>query len=188
MPTWLVCACFLPGRADHLTARRPLLREGLFHAHRQIRRTSEEDFDVIVNEGYDPRAVVDKWLRIWEERGTYAASGLTADDGDERPRSYVVSMFPYPSGDLHMGHAEVYSISDAIARYARLRGFNVFYPIGWDSFGLPAENAALKRNLDPRDWTYANIDVQVEGFRRLGTAFDWRSRLHTSDPAYYRWN
>ncbi|MGH3898523.1 MAG: leucine--tRNA ligase [Pseudonocardiaceae bacterium] len=136
----------------------------------------------------DPRAVVDKWLQVWDERQCYAASSLTTDEGNQRPRRYIVSMFPYPSGDLHMGHAEVYSISDAIARFARLRGYNVLNPIGWDSFGLPAENAALKRHLDPKEWTYANIDVQAEGFRRLGVSFDWRTRLHTSDPEYYGWN
>ncbi|HZM76228.1 MAG TPA: leucine--tRNA ligase [Candidatus Limnocylindrales bacterium] len=103
-------------------------------------------------------------------------------------RSYVVNMFPYPSGDLHMGHAEVYPMSDAIARYLRMRGVDVLHPIGWDSFGLPAENAAFKRNLDPREWTYANIATQAESFRRLGIAFDWQTRLHTSDPEYYRWN
>ena len=96
-------------------------------------------------------------------------------------------MFPYPSGDLHMGHAEAFSIGDAVARYARARGNDVLHPIGWDSFGLPAENAALARNMDPRDWTYANIEVQAESFRRFGISFDWRTRLHTSDPEYYRW-
>lgn len=105
----------------------------------------------------------------------------------EADRTYVVSMFPYPSGDLHMGHAEVYSISDAIARYLRLRGKQVLFPIGWDSFGLPAENAARKRGVDPREWTYANIEVQAESFRRLGVSFDWEHRLHTSDPSYFRW-
>ena len=117
----------------------------------------------------------------------FHADGLVEGDND-RPRWNVVSMFPYPSGDLHMGHAEVYSISDAMARYAKLRGYNVLNPIAWDSFGLPAENAALKRNLDPRDWTYSNIEVQAESFRRLGISFDWRTRFHTSDPEYYRWN
>src|SRR5687767_14598594 len=126
-----------------------------------------------MSEEYDPRALIDKWLPVWEERGTHRAS-----EDDQKPRRYVVSMFPYPSGDLHMGHAEAYSISDAIARFARLRGYNVFNPIGWDSFGLPAENAALKRGLDPRDWTYDNIAVQAEGFRLLGVSFDWRGRLH----------
>jgi leucyl-tRNA synthetase len=96
-------------------------------------------------------------------------------------------MFPYPSGDLHMGHAEAFSIGDAVARFARARGNDVLHPIGWDSFGLPAENAALSRNMDPRDWTYANIDVQAESFKRMGMSFDWRTRLHTSDPEYYRW-
>jgi leucyl-tRNA synthetase len=139
-------------------------------------------------DGYDPHSIIDKWLRVWEDDRVFEASGLTEDEGDDRPRSYVVSMYPYPSGDLHMGHGEVYSISDAIARFNKLRGHNVLSPIGWDSFGLPAENAALKRNLDPADWTYSNIEVQAESFHRLGVYFDWRTRLHTSDPEYYRWN
>ncbi|SES39900.1 leucine--tRNA ligase [Actinokineospora terrae] len=141
---------------------------------------------------YDPNLAIDKWLRVWEDKHLFEADGLvdagTAGQDDARPRSCVVSMYPYPSGDLHMGHAEVYSISDVIARYLRLRGDNVLNPIGWDSFGLPAENAALKRDLDPSTWTYANIEVQAESFRRLGVSFDWRTRLHTSDADYYRWN
>ncbi|HVV74718.1 MAG TPA: leucine--tRNA ligase [Mycobacteriales bacterium] len=130
---------------------------------------------------YDPLGVVDKWLPVWDELRVFEP----ADDG--RPRTYVVDMFPYPSGDLHMGHAEAFSIGDAVARFARARGNDVLHPIGWDSFGLPAENAALARNMDPRDWTYANIDVQAESFKRMGMSFDWRTRLHTSDPDYYRW-
>src|SRR5918911_626985 len=137
--------------------------------------------------GYDPHASIDKWMRVWDELRVFEADGLT-EGGDDRPRTYVVSMYPYPSGDLHMGHAEVFSISDMLARFIRLRGHNVLNPIGWDSFGLPAENAALRRNLDPREWTYANIAVQAESFRQLGVSFDWRTRLHTSDPEYYRWN
>jgi leucyl-tRNA synthetase len=131
--------------------------------------------------GYDPLGVVDKWLPVWDDLRVFEP----ADDG--RPRTYVVDMFPYPSGDLHMGHAEAFSIGDAVARFARARGNDVLHPIGWDSFGLPAENAALSRNMDPRDWTYANIDVQAESFKRMGMSFDWRTRLHTSDPEYYRW-
>ncbi|HWC34510.1 MAG TPA: leucine--tRNA ligase [Mycobacteriales bacterium] len=131
--------------------------------------------------GYDPLGVVDKWLPVWDELRVFEP----ADDG--RPRAYVVDMFPYPSGDLHMGHAEAFSIGDAVARFARARGSDVLHPIGWDSFGLPAENAALARNLDPREWTYANIEVQAESFKRMGMSFDWRTRLHTSDPGYYRW-
>lgn len=139
-------------------------------------------------DGYDPNSIVEKWMRVWQQQRVFEASGLTTDEGDDRPRSYVVSMYPYPSGDLHMGHGEVYAISDAVARFVRLRGYNVLNPIGWDSFGLPAENAALKRDLDPRDWTYGNIAVQAESFGKLGVSFDWRTRLHTSDPEYYRWN
>ncbi|MFY1587914.1 leucine--tRNA ligase [Micromonospora sp. WMMD734] len=137
-----------------------------------------------MEESYNPHASVDRWQKVWADQRVFEAEGLP----DDRPRSYVVSMFPYPSGDLHMGHAEVYSISDGIARFLRMRGMNVLHPIGWDSFGLPAENAAFKRNLDPRDWTYRNIEVQAESFRKLGVSFDWRTRFHTSDPEYYRWN
>ncbi|MDK0524148.1 leucine--tRNA ligase [Streptomyces sp. ML-6] len=144
--------------------------------------------ETISHDGYDPHSVIGKWTRVWEERRVFEARGLTADEGDGRPRSMLVSMYPYPSGDLHMGHAEVYSISDASARFARLRGNNVLNPIGWDSFGLPAENAALKRDLDPREWTYGNIEIQAASFRDIGVSFDWRTRLHTSDPSYYRWN
>jgi leucyl-tRNA synthetase len=138
-------------------------------------------------QAYEPNAIVEKWVEKWAELGAHDAAGLT-DMDSERLRSYIVSMFSYPSGDLHMGHAEVYSISDAIARYRRLVGEDVLHPIGWDSFGLPAENAAIKRQLDPRTWTYSNIETQAESFRRLGVSFDWRTRLHTSDPEYYRWN
>ncbi|MFD7646074.1 leucine--tRNA ligase [Streptomyces albidoflavus] len=144
--------------------------------------------ETVSHDGYDPHSAIGKWLRVWEERRVFEARGLTADGDDGQPRSLLVSMYPYPSGDLHMGHAEVYSISDASARFARLRGHNVLNPIGWDSFGLPAENAALKRNLDPREWTYGNIDIQAASFRDIGVSFDWRTRLHTSDPEYYRWN
>jgi leucyl-tRNA synthetase len=131
---------------------------------------------------YDPLGVVDKWLPVWDELRVFEP----LDDGS-RPRSYVVDMFSYPSGDLHMGHAEAWSIGDAVARFSRARGHDVLHPIGWDSFGLPAENAALARDMDPREWTYANIEVQAESFRRMGMSFDWRTRLHTSDPEYYRW-
>ncbi len=133
---------------------------------------------------YDPRAIQQKWLSRWEELDLFRASD---DPADDRPRSYVLDMFPYPSGDLHMGHAEAYAVADAIARYYFQRGHNVLHPIGWDAFGLPAENAAIRGNSHPADWTYANIEIQAASFRRYALSFDWSRRLHTCDPEYYRW-
>ncbi len=137
------------------------------------------------DENFDPRAIQDKWQARWEELNPFAAS---EDAADERPRRYALDMFPYPSGDLHMGHAEAFAIGDAVARYWFQRGFNVLHPIGWDSFGLPAENAAIKRDSHPAEWTYANIDTQAASFQRYAISFDWSRRLHTSDPEYYKWN
>ncbi len=134
---------------------------------------------------YDPREIQDKWQARWAEIEPFAASD---DPGDPRERFYLVDMFPDPSGDLHMGHAEAYAIGDAMARYWSLRGRNVLHPIGWDAFGLPAENAAIKNNTHPVDWTYKNIETQAASFRRYGTSFDWSRRLHTCDPEYYHWN
>ena len=134
---------------------------------------------------YDPREIQDKWQARWAEVEPFRASD---DPDDQRERFYLVDMFPYPSGDLHMGHAEAYAIGDAMARYWFLRGKNVLHPIGWDAFGLPAENAAIRNNTHPVDWTQANIDTQAASFRRYATSFDWSRRLATCDPAYYRWN
>jgi leucyl-tRNA synthetase len=131
---------------------------------------------------YDVAAVQDKWRKVWEDLNPFEA----ADDG-ERERRYALTMFPYPSGDLHMGHAEVMALHDVIARYWWQRGYDVMNPIGWDSFGLPAENAAIKRDEHPATYTYANIETQAESFRRYAISFDWSRRLHTSDPEYYRW-
>jgi leucyl-tRNA synthetase len=133
---------------------------------------------------YDPRAIQEKWQARWEAMDLFRASD---DPADDRPRSYVLDMFPYPSGDLHMGHAEAYAVADAMARYFFQRGHNVLHPIGWDAFGLPAENAAIRGNTHPADWTYANIETQAASFRRYGLSFDWSRRLHTCDPEYYRW-
>ncbi|MBV2363565.1 leucine--tRNA ligase [Streptomonospora nanhaiensis] len=143
------------------------------------------DGDQTAGDTYDARAVQEKWQARWAEQNPFAAS---EDPADDRPRRYVVDMFAYPSGDLHMGHAEAFAIGDVIARYAFQRGENVLHPIGWDSFGLPAENAAIKHNTHPAEWTYANIETQAESFRRYGIAVDWSRRLHTSDPEYYKWN
>lgn len=135
------------------------------------------------DEQYDPRAIQDKWQARWAQLEPF-----TADENDEgRERRYALDMFPYPSGDLHMGHAEAFGIGDVPARYWFQRGFNVLHPIGWDSFGLPAENAAIKRDSHPAEWTYANIETQASSFRRYAASFDWSRRLHTSDPEYYKW-
>ena len=133
---------------------------------------------------YDIHAIQDKWLPIWDELRPFASG----NPDDKRPKKYVLDMFPYPSGDLHMGHAEAYALGDVISRYWVQKGFNVMHPIGWDSFGLPAENAAIKRGLDPKGWTYDNIAQQRSSMRRYACSFDWDRVLVTSDPIYYRWN
>ena len=134
--------------------------------------------------GYDPVVLQNTWLPVWDRLAPFR-SGRPDDD---RPRLYVLDMFPYPSGDLHMGHAEAYALGDVIARYWVQRGYNVMHPIGWDSFGLPAENAAIQRGQDPRVWTYQNIEQQRASMRRYACSFDWDRVLYTSDPEYYRWN
>ncbi|MDP3967870.1 MAG: leucine--tRNA ligase [Nocardioides sp.] len=131
---------------------------------------------------YEVEAVQQKWRPVWESLDCFRP----ADDGS-RERRYALTMFPYPSGDLHMGHAEVMALHDVLARYWWQRGYDVMNPIGWDSFGLPAENAAIRRDEHPATYTYANIETQAESFRRYGVSFDWSRRLHTSDPEYYRW-
>src|ERR671910_947062 len=131
---------------------------------------------------YDATAAQERWQAFWEADRTF----LPKDDGSAE-RRYVLDMFPYPSGDLHMGHAEAFVMGDVVARYLRLKGYDVLHPIGWDSFGLNAENAAIQRNAHPAEWTYANIETQATSFRRYGLSFDWTRRLHTSDPEYYRW-
>jgi len=141
---------------------------------------SEESSDA----EYDFARIQERQQARWEQSRPYRSD----DPADARPRKYVLDMFPYPSGDLHMGHAEAFAYGDIVARYWRIQGFNVLHPIGWDSFGLPAENAAIKRGIDPRDWTYANIEQQKRSFKAYGTSFDWTRELHTSDPEYYKWN
>ena len=141
--------------------------------------------DAVRAEHYDPRSVQEKWQERWAAMDLFRASD---DPSDARPRTYLLDMFPYPSGDLHMGHAEAYAIGDAVARYLFQRGHNVLHPIGWDAFGLPAENAAIRNNSHPADWTYRNIETQAASFRRYAVSFDWSRRLYTCDPTYYRWN
>ncbi len=137
-----------------------------------------------MHEAYDIHHVQEKWLPIWDEIAPFRSGRKD----DPRPKKYVLDMFPYPSGDLHMGHAEAYALGDVIARYWVQKGFNVMHPIGWDAFGLPAENAAIKRNEDPSVWTYENINTQRASMRRYACSFDWDRVLYTCDPEYYRWN
>jgi leucyl-tRNA synthetase len=136
------------------------------------------------NNEYDPAAIQERWLPVWDELAPFRSG----DVGDPRPPKYVLDMFPYPSGDLHMGHAEAYALGDVIARFWVQKGFNVMHPIGWDAFGLPAENAAIKRKEDPAVWTYENIATQKASMRRYACSFDWDRVLNTCDPEYYRWN
>ena len=127
---------------------------------------------------YDVHAVQDKWLPVWDELAPFRSGDPTTT----RPKKYVLDMFPYPSGDLHMGHAEAYALGDVVARYWVQRGFNVMHPIGWDAFGLPAENAAIKRGADPRAWTYENIATQKASMRRYACSFDWDRVLQHLRP------
>lgn len=131
---------------------------------------------------YDPAAIEEKWQHRWQTEKTYA-SRIDHD----RKKYYVLEMFPYPSGNLHMGHVRNYSIGDVVARFKRMQGYNVFHPIGWDAFGLPAENAAIKHNIHPAKWTHSNIDNMRRQMQRLGYSYDWDRELATCDAPYYRW-
>jgi leucyl-tRNA synthetase len=133
---------------------------------------------------YDFKAIEERWKDKWIHSGDWSPP----DDPDPENKRYLVTMFPYPSGDLHMGHVEIFSIQDAIARYMRMAGHQVLNPIGWDAFGLPAENAAIKRGIHPKKWTYDNIDKHKASIQRLGYSFDWTRSFYTCEPSYYRWN
>ncbi|MSQ39521.1 MAG: leucine--tRNA ligase [Chloroflexi bacterium] len=135
-------------------------------------------------ERYNPTEIEPRWQRRWEELGLH-----TTDLTDtSKPHYYLLTMWPYPSGDLHIGHWYVKTPTDAIARYKRMQGFNVFYPVGFDAFGLPAENAAIKRKIHPREWTVANMEKMRLQFRMMGASFDWNAEVVTCDPIYFRWN
>ena len=135
-------------------------------------------------ERYDAPSIEPRWQARWAEAGLYQ----TDLHDDSKPKFYLLTMYPYPSGDLHIGHWYIKSPTDAIARYRRMHGYNVFFPIGFDAFGLPAENAAIKNRINPRDWTMRNIEHERGQLRSMGAMFDWESEVVTCDPAFYRWN
>ncbi|MFZ2624921.1 MAG: leucine--tRNA ligase [Propionibacterium sp.] len=148
----------------------------------QVGSKDESQAEEVDRAGYDAKAAETKWQTYWSQHETFRAR-----DDDPRERRYVLDMFPYPSGDLHMGHAEAYAMGDVVARMWRLRGYNVMHPIGWDAFGLPAENAAIRNNEHPARWTYENIATQKKSFQRYGLSLDWSRELHTCDEEYYVW-
>ena len=131
---------------------------------------------------YNPHEIEPRWQKVWAETGAHKATEDTS-----KPKRYVLEMFPYPSGDIHMGHVRNYTIGDVTARYYAMRGYDVLHPMGWDAFGLPAENAAIKHNSHPAKWTYANIEMQKASFKRMGFSYDWDRTVVACDPEYYRW-
>ena len=135
-----------------------------------------------MDEKYKPEVIESKWQRRWDKQKLFKVT-----EDPSQPKYYLLEMFPYPSGNIHMGHVRNYTIGDVVARYKRMRGFNILHPMGWDAFGMPAENAAIANKTHPAKWTYANIDAMRSQLKRLGFSYDWDRELATCRPEYYHW-
>ena len=135
-----------------------------------------------MEERYEFKRIEKKWQNYWEENNSFKSI-----EDPSKEKYYVLEMFPYPSGKLHMGHVRNYSIGDVVARFKHMQGFNVLHPMGFDSFGLPAENAAIKNGTPPADWTWNNIAEMEEQLKQLGLSYDWEREVQTCNPEYYRW-
>ena len=135
-----------------------------------------------MNENYQPQTIESQIQQKWDDTNAFKV-----EENSDKEKFYCLSMFPYPSGRLHMGHVRNYTIGDVISRYQRMQGKNVLQPMGWDAFGLPAENAALKNNVPPANWTYSNIDYMRNQLKQMGFGYDWSRELATCHPEYYRW-
>jgi len=131
---------------------------------------------------YKPQELEKKWQKIWEDKGIFK---VTEDAG--KKKYYLLEMFPYPSGKIHIGHVRNYTIGDVVARYKRMNGYNVLHPMGWDSFGMPAENAAIDHGIHPATWTNENISYMKKQLKEMGFSYDWDRELSTCEPEYYRW-